>query len=140
MSALAMRVLAALLLALVLAPPAAASDTVPGRVVVGFSAGADASSRAASRDAAGGRLVRKLALRNGAVQVLDVRRGRVRAAVRALSHRRGVRFAEPDYVGHIAGTPDDPSFGLQYGLQRIAMPAVWDYDTAGALVAVIDTG
>ncbi|MEA2294342.1 MAG: thermitase, partial [Solirubrobacteraceae bacterium] len=129
----------ALVAALAFAPPAHAHAIVPGRVLVGFSSRADAGSRAASRSAAGARLVRHV----GRAQLLAVPRGEVRAAVRELRGRRGVRYAQPDYVGHVAVVPDDAYYtAQQWNMAKIGMPAAWDVTTGSPAVklAILDTG
>ncbi len=54
-----------------------------------------------------------------------------------------VDFSEPDYLIEVAeSTPDDPSYYLQWGMNKIEMPKVWDMTTGtgGVVVAVFDTG
>src|SRR4051812_43898328 len=68
----------------------------------------------ASRLASAGRRVRRI----GPVVHLHVRRGHELRVVRRLRRMRGVRFAEPDYVLHEDGVPNDPKFGLQWGFQN----------------------
>jgi serine protease len=50
--------------------------------------------------------------------LLHVPPGHVLRAVAALRAQPGVRYAEPDYMMQLAATPDDPSFGQQWGLQN----------------------
>lgn len=66
---------------------------------------------------------------------------------------KGFRYLEPDFVARIAGVPNDPDFGVQYGLHNTGQnggtvdadidgPEAWDI-TPGAddvVVAVLDTG
>ena len=55
-----------------------------------------------------------------------------------------VEFAEPDYFGHVAATPNDPYYtnGTLWGLNNIEAPAAWDVLTSASniVVAVLDTG
>jgi hypothetical protein len=124
-----------------LPPVATAARSVPGRVIVVFTDGSRADTRAAARDAVDGALVRRL--EDPSVQVLEVG-GSLRAALRELRDRRGVRFAEPDYIGRVAMTPNDPLYASkpQSNLDRIGMPAAWDVTTGSAAVkvGVLDTG
>lgn len=59
-----------------------------------------------------------------------------------LAIRSDVAYVEPNFVIQIDKTPNDPSFGLLYGLQKISAPSAWDISTgsAGITTAVIDTG
>jgi subtilisin family serine protease len=54
-----------------------------------------------------------------------------------------VRYLEPDPVQRLlALTPDDPSFGSQYGPQEIGAPAAWDTTTGASstILCTVDTG
>jgi len=53
-----------------------------------------------------------------------------------------VDFAEPDYVLDLLITPNDPDYGLLWGMTNINAPAAWDTHTGSASVrvGVIDTG
>ena len=55
-----------------------------------------------------------------------------------------VEFAEPDYLGHTATTPNDPRYvdGTLWGLNTIDAPHGWDVQASASniLVAVLDTG
>lgn len=64
-----------------------------------------------------------------------------------------IRYAEPNYLLHIARTPDDPDFGRLWGLHNIGQTggtngadvsamAAWDITTGSddIIIAVIDTG
>jgi subtilisin family serine protease len=43
-----------------------------------------------------------------------------------------VKYAEPDYAVHITNTPNDPSFGLEFGLKNTGQTVNGDPGTAGA--------
>lgn len=62
----------------------------------------------------------------------------------ALAAQRWVDLVEPDYVYYLAEsvTPDDAQYGDLWGMEKIAMPAVWSSrtGTGGVVVAVFDTG
>lgn len=55
---------------------------------------------------------------------------------------RAIEFAQPNYIYHIEATPNDPSFGSLYGMQKIGAPTAWNTTTGNSniVVAVIDTG
>jgi len=67
----------------------------------------------------------------------------VPALTNALSREACLDVAEPDYLVHVAETtPNDPSYSLLWGMQKIEMPRVWDMTTGtgGVVVAIFDTG
>lgn len=53
-----------------------------------------------------------------------------------------VEYAEPDYMIKAALTPNDTSFGSQWGMSIINAPEAWDIHTGdgSVIVAVLDTG
>ncbi len=53
-----------------------------------------------------------------------------------------VETAQPNFIYRLAATPNDTSFGNQYGMQKISAPAAWNLSTGSAnvVVANIDTG
>jgi len=53
-----------------------------------------------------------------------------------------ISVAEPNYIVYAFETPNDPSFGSLWGMNRIDAPAAWDVTTqaTGIVVGVIDTG
>ena len=54
----------------------------------------------------------------------------------------GIAYIEPVYVVRVDATPNDPSYGSQWGFPKINAPAAWDLrtDSGSLVVAVIDTG
>lgn len=126
---------------------------VDGHVLVGFRRGTPLGVRRGLERRVGALQVR----RAGVASLLIVRRGRVWAVIDRLRRYRSVSYAEPDYVLEAAGVPNDPSFGLQWGLQNTGqvvdgvagtagadedvVPA-WNVTTGSAsiVVAVTDTG
>jgi subtilisin family serine protease len=64
--------------------------------------------------------------------LLRVRLGRVPPALTALHGQAGVRYAEPDYVMELAATPNDPSFGQQWGLRNTGQVVNGTTGTPGA--------
>src|SRR3954451_13979117 len=126
----------ALALALVARAPARAAAAErasmrPGVVLVGFRPGVAPARRRAIVAAFGRR--RGTA---GSATVLRVRRGRVRATVRALRRRREVRYAEPDYAMRLAATPDDPAFPQQWAPPMDHTTAAWDVSTGTRSVVI----
>ncbi|HZT59067.1 MAG TPA: S8 family serine peptidase [Pyrinomonadaceae bacterium] len=133
------------------------AEFVPGHVLVRFRPGAAAASATNSKKSVAARVAalstagREIPLTvenfDGSQMVEGLRLARVApedtlAAVEALKQRPDVLYAEPDYVWHKAQTPNVPSFGQQYALQKISAPQAWDRTTgsSGIVVAVIDGG
>jgi hypothetical protein len=54
-----------------------------------------------------------------------------------LRRYRSVRYAEPDYVLEASGVPNDPSFGLQWGLQNTGQSVGGTSGTAGSDEGVV---
>jgi len=63
-------------------------------------------------------------------------------AVRTLSARAEVRYAEPNYALHAFVIPNDPRMAELWGMYKISAPAAWDITTGTQeiVVGVIDTG
>lgn len=150
--------LVVLLLSAVAAPaaqqPAAAAPYRQGTVLAGFKAGIPASSQKAAIAATGAVEIKLL---EPGVHVLAVRAGTEAAAIQALQARPEIRYAEPDYLQHADGAPNDPFFDLQWALQNTGQSvngttgtpgadertaAAWNVITGSAsvVVAVVDTG
>jgi hypothetical protein len=100
----------------------------PGAVLVGFRAGVPAARRHAIERTVGADGARQLgpvlkpapSQGSGARALpvpleLRVPAGRVLAVVSLLRRFREVAYAEPDYLMQASATPNDPSFGLQWG-------------------------
>ena len=85
-----------------------------GKVLIGFRH-ARVEERHAIEARAGASEVETLGAGN---YLLHVPPGHVLRAVAALRAQPGVRYAEPDYMMQLAATPDDSSFGQQWGLQN----------------------
>jgi thermitase len=132
---------------------------VPGEIVVGWQQEAQiqAQSRAGRLDVdrtsvEWKQAVESLSARTG-LQVLDVQPeygvGRVAVAsgqeqveIARLSALPWVRYAEPNYLAHAAGYPNDPYIGNQWHMRRVNAPAAWDltFGSYSLVVAVIDSG
>jgi len=134
-----------------LAPPAAGELYAPDRILVRFAPGVSASTMAAIHRANGAVLIREIP--QIGVQVLRVPSNRVPELVAAYSRNPNVLYAEPDYVAHAIGTPDDTYFDKQWGMHNtgqtggaidadIDAPEAWDITigTAGIKIAILDTG
>lgn len=53
-----------------------------------------------------------------------------------------VEYAEPNYILRAFFTPNDPSFGNQWGPKKIQCPSAWDltFGSSSVLIAIVDTG
>ena len=53
-----------------------------------------------------------------------------------------VEAAQPNFYYHLLNTPNDPSYGSQYGMAKISAPQAWDLTTGSSTVVIanIDTG
>ena len=120
------------------------SPWAPGRILVGYAKGATKADRKLAHDAAKASRARPLTGAPG-VEVVETPLG-VGEAIGRLKGAKGVRYAQPDYVVRTSFIPDDPAYGLQWGLEQtsdvdIDASAAWDITTgASTIVAVIDTG
>jgi subtilisin family serine protease len=81
----------------------------------------------------------------GGLQVVGVPAGETVPGLVAKYQQSGlVAFAEPDYIGQVALTPNDRYYtnGTLWGLNKIEAPGGWDVLTSASniVVAVLDTG
>ena len=137
------------------APPAKAPPAAPAELIVRFEAGATASERREAREDAGTRLERALPVRG--MQLVETEAGAsVSEAERALETQAGVLYAEPNVTRRAFLRPDDPYFGLLWGLDNTGQPIrgsagtvdadsdvaeAWDLSVEGRpTVAVADSG
>lgn len=77
------------------------------------------------------------------VYILNVAPGKVAQSVFELSRCPDMRYAEPNYVAQITDViPNDPNWGIQYGLINIRAPQGWEFATGSSAIriAIIDTG
>jgi subtilisin family serine protease len=118
-------------------PAAARADAAPVSLVVGLRSDADVVSDLAEHVD-----VLHSEPLPGAVAV-DVPANQVAAATAELRADPAVAYVEPDHVARIAVvTPDDPSYGSQWGIARTGVDRAWDTTRGarGVTVAVLDTG
>ncbi len=105
----------------------AAGPYADDHVLVGFKRGTSASSQSSIENAAGAIRARKL----GTGDLLTVQHGDVESVIERLKRDPAVRYAEPDYVMQASGVPNDPQFGLQWGLQNTGQVVDGTAGTAG---------
>lgn len=141
------------------------SRFVPGEVIVkmksAVSASAEASANAMTqlglqpkiKQTSGGEVVYKLATGVTANRSAADIKQLTLDAVKELSQRPDVEYAQPNYIFQIAATPNDPGYPLQWhyfdhgsesgkAAGGINLPQVWETNKgdASVVVAVIDTG
>ena len=118
--------------------PAGAGSFVPGRVLVGFEAGAGEQGRRTAAAAVDGRVLAG----TGRTRVVELDQGAdVRAAARRLADRPGVAFAEPDWVRRVEACDPAVCWHLQPRPGANVLAAHDDdHRGAGRTVAVVDTG
>jgi len=76
------------------------------------------------------------------VHVVQIPKNKVKQMLRFYQREEFVEFAEPDYVAFAIGTPNDPYFGKQWGIDKIDAPEAWN-KTQGLSkikIAICDTG
>jgi hypothetical protein len=87
----------------------------------------------------GGRAMRRL--RGTGVEVIEVPAGSEVEVANRLRKNRRFAFAEPDMLVDPIAVVNDPSFGNQWHLQTMNVPAAWNHANGrGVTVAVCDTG
>jgi subtilisin family serine protease len=121
---------------------------VPGQLLVRFASGV--SSTTVNR-AMGASVVHSYSSLVPGLELVRLRPGlTVDAAQRAYAATGAVRYAQPNWVSHIAGvhpqsiakTPNDPMYPSQWDWPKIDAPAAWNATTGSKSVVVtdIDTG
>ena len=134
---------------LALPASAAASDYVPGEVIVRYEDGTAASVAAAAEDDTG--TVAEEALPGGSQQLAIEDGQSVRQTIDELEDDPNVEYAVPNWRAHAAGTPtDDPAWRRQWNLFSpwgINVGEAWTLAQGlgapggrGAIVAVLDSG
>jgi thermitase len=115
-------------------------ERVPGRLLAGLRAQADPAVLA--RTLAG----RRASIRRHdaalSVAVLDIPEDTGGSILSSLRESGLFEYVEPDYYGHTAAQPDDPSYLAQWHLPRIGTPLAWSLTTGSdsIVVAVVDSG
>lgn len=118
---------------------AQAQTYVEGEVLVKFKQGS--MRQTAAVDQVGGRIVREID-GIGVSRVELTGNLSIGQALIRLRSNPDVEYAEPNYIAHAFYTPNDSSFGQQYGPVKMACPAGWDLTKGdpSIIVAIVDTG
>ncbi len=83
----------------------------------------------------------KAQIGNLKVHIVEVPPQAEEAVARALSRNPHIQFAEVDALVEPVLIPNDPSYGSQWHLPKVEVPAAWDLSQgAGVTTAILDTG
>ncbi|MFO0980781.1 MAG: S8 family peptidase [Planctomycetota bacterium] len=117
---------------------ARAQEYAPGEVLVKFKSASDAAAASAKLGATVVEELRQI----GVSRLQLPQNVSVDQAVAEFKRLPSVVFAEPNYIAHASLIPNDPSWGSQWGPQKIQCPAGWDLNTGSAsvVIAIVDTG
>jgi thermitase len=132
------RVIATLLLAMgVVASTPAASDYIPGELLVKFKPGTEKTAVLSTRSA----LIKTIPGIN--VSHVKLPKGMtVEQGVNLFKNRSDVVHVSPNYVVRTFLTPNDPRYAQQWHLPKIQAPEAWDLYTGSPTVtiAIVDSG
>lgn len=125
----------------------------PDEVLVRFRPGTPTQTRQVAHAALNGRSIRTWASVDGLELVQLPAGANIQSAVVAYRQNPNVLYAEPNYIVHALGLPNDPSFAQQWGLDNTGQDGgtpgadiraiqAWTQTTGSSnvVVAVIDTG
>ncbi|HTF91064.1 MAG TPA: S8 family serine peptidase [Planctomycetota bacterium] len=121
-------------------------DSMPGELLVMPRAGRDVLPELARRG-----LAVEARVPNGVMKCVaqvpagiseENSRRRTVALMASLGGLEAVEYAEPNFIRHAYGVPNDPFFNLQWHYTQIQLPAAWDITQGdnSIRVGVIDTG
>lgn len=118
----------------------ASAAHVDGRVLVKFAPGTAQADRDEVLKRHG--LAKKTEVYGTDMLVLDAPGKSAKALVQALSKLPAVESAELDFIATVNWTPNDPSFGSQWGPKKVSAQGAWDVTkgSSSVLIAVVDTG
>ena len=131
---------------LLLAVPSLAADQdngqnfAPDRILVKFQVGTDKLTKQQILRTHGDVVAGEIAPIG--VSVVTIPPGRMQEKLLAYRSEKAIQFAEPDFIAKAIGTPNDPSFGNQWGMTKIQAPQAWDITTGqpSIKIAILDTG
>jgi len=128
-----------------LAPPgdtlASGADEIAGEIAVDLDDGLPASEVARLESLYGLRPNSDYSRDHDRIELTDVSPEREEAVLDALSHEKGVKYAEHMEVYRASYVPDDPLYKDQWHLTRVGAESAWEFTCGrGVTVAVVDTG
>ena len=119
---------------------------VPNQLLVKVADGASAAalgSATANITASGARVLRTVPAL-GLMVVESPEDAGLAQTAGAMASQPGIEWAEPNYIIALDLIPNDPGYLAQQSayLQRMEMPAAWDYTTGSpdVIIAIVDTG
>ncbi len=82
----------------------------------------------------------KLKLHNALA--ITIPRGVAQNMIKQLGKLPHVQYAEMDQIAQAFDVPNDPSYSIQWGLQKIQAPGAWDmtHSSSQSAIAIIDSG
>ena len=122
--------------------PVFTEEYVPGELLIGFKSEVAPASIQTLHQKMGAKVVRQYSITPLSHVRLPKRLSLAEAAKRYAADP-AVAYVEPNYIVRAtATTPNDPSYGDLWGMERIRAPEAWDVTKGSAeiVVGVIDTG
>ncbi|MDF2628957.1 MAG: peptidase [Symbiobacteriaceae bacterium] len=119
------------------AADAAEAAHVESTVIVTFKEGADQDAIMKSHG-----LMKKGQIYDSNEMILEAPGKSAKGLMNALAKNPNVESVELDYIASVQWTPNDPSFGSQWGPSKVQAPAAWDITqgSSSVMIAVVDTG
>lgn len=130
-------------------PDAVRAESVPGELLVTLKKqSASIFARGSAPMFRGVSGVKTLRTGSQPVALISIEPGQEQKLIETLQGDARVLAVQPNYVYRAFFSPNDPSFSLQWNLQKVNAPTAWDFDGTAPLyggdpsvvVAVIDTG
>jgi len=121
--------------------PTDSPDYAPGRLLVAFASETHAKQRSDVLATHGLESIGRLEKMD--ISIVRVPEGQELEIAERLSQLPAIHFAEPDYIVHALGDPDDTYYSsYQWNLSIINGPAAWDVSTGSRAItiAIADTG
>ncbi|MFQ6058698.1 MAG: S8 family serine peptidase, partial [Anaerolineae bacterium] len=120
--------------------PGKTPEYVPDEILVKFKPELDLEAIATTHDRLGAQVIGHIPQLD--IQILRVPFGEVENKVKAYQDEPGVEFAEPNYIVHAFGSPNDPYLNQQWALTKIQAIQAWDLTTGSSsvVIAILDTG
>lgn len=123
------------------------SEAVADRLIVGFHKGVSEEQRQSAHGIAkskNSKMAAKAVAKVGYdADLVDISGAdSLESAIKLYSQDKSVAYVEPDYIAHTMLTPNDPSFGSQWGMTKIQAPSAWNITTGSSSVkvAILDCG
>jgi serine protease len=128
-------------------PPSPSDEYVPDQLIVKFKNRIPSAAAENLNESLGTKAIYTSPF--AGFKVLRVPKGKtVPEMVELYSKQSIVEYAEPNYIDHIAWSPNDPYYSYQWHFYQINLEAAWDLDTIppdyggdpSIVVAILDSG